>query len=184
MVIEAILFDFDNTLVKTLPLHCLAYQMVFEKNGMTLAKEEYYNNIGGKASEIIPKFIGNKKCNISVEELHRQKKDLSLDLLNTMETEVLFPGKLLPIFRGKYKIGLCSAGSKVFINAMLKKLNWEHYFDVVLTAEDVKHGKPNPEVFLLAAKKLSVKPENCFVFEDQIDGINAAKAAGMDFFLV
>jgi len=79
----------------------------------------------------------------------------------------------------KIPIALASSSNKELIDAMLNKFNIEEYFDVIVSGSDVKHSKPHPEIFLMAAKKLNISPSKCIVVEDSTNGTIAAKHAGM-----
>lgn len=77
------------------------------------------------------------------------------------------------------KLGVCSSNSRKLLDTVLKKRGIYDYFDVIISGEDVKKGKPDPECYLTAAKRVNVDPRNCLVFEDLVRGIEAGKAAGM-----
>jgi len=177
-----LVFDFDGTLVDTMPLHYLAYQRTFAEVGIELLPEDFYGNIGGKASETIPRFLGGRTCARSVEELHARKQELARQLLRTEPIPVLAAAELLTMFRGALPIALASSGSRSGIDAVLDRLGWGGYFDVIVTGAEVTRGKPAPDLFLLAAERLGVAPARCLVFEDTDDGVAAARAAQMAVF--
>lgn len=179
MPIEAVLFDFDGTLVDTMPLHYEAYRRVFARMGLTLSPEEFYGNIGGKAVETIPKFLGGRACPLSVEEIHQAKKRITTTMFETEPIPVLDTAYLLEVLLGRVSMALASSGSRSGIEIVLRRLSWEHYFEAVVTGEDALRGKPAPDLFLLAAERLVVAPSVCLVFEDTDDGVAAARAAGM-----
>lgn len=77
------------------------------------------------------------------------------------------------------KKALASSGTREYIHLALKKLKLTRYFDAVVSGEELKHGKPHPETFLVAAKKLGIDPDDCLVIEDAKKGVIAAKRAGM-----
>lgn len=79
-----------------------------------------------------------------------------------------------------FKVGLVTSSTNTKMIGVNKNKHFDTLFDTLVTASQVEHGKPNPECYLLAAKKLSVNSEQCLVFEDSFAGITAAKAAGMD----
>jgi beta-phosphoglucomutase-like phosphatase (HAD superfamily) len=180
--IEAIIFDFDDTLVETLPIHFFCYQQIFKFYDMELEEEKYYRSIGGKSIDVIPKLIGDQKCPVSIEKLHFDKTQILMTYAKNKEINSLETAKLLPLFYGKYKMAIASSGTNEFIQEVVAYKNWNKYFDTILSSKDVKNGKPDPEVFLLAASNMNVNPENCLVFEDGLDGIEAARRAGMQFF--
>jgi HAD superfamily hydrolase (TIGR01509 family) len=181
---EAVIFDFDSTLADTLPIHYEAYRQVFSELGIELTAKQYYNVIGGTAREMIPKFLAGKKCPISVSEIHKYKTKLFLSLIETKEIKLLETAKLLEVFYGKYKLAIASAGAGPQIHAMIDKLGIRKYFDVIVVGEDVRHGKPNPECFLLSAKLMNIDPAKCIVFGDTIADFDGARAAGMQHFNV
>ncbi len=74
MPVEAAIFDFDGTLVDTMPIHYEAYRRVFADVGLALSEEDFYGNIGGKAVETIPRFLAGRSCPLSVEDIHQAKK--------------------------------------------------------------------------------------------------------------
>ena len=84
----------------------------------------------------------------------------------------------LNLFKNKYKLAITSSGSRKRINWMLNRLDVFNYFEIIVTASDVKLGKPNPEPYLITVKKLGLKSEECLVIEDAINGIKSAKSAG------
>lgn len=177
-----LVFDFDGTLVDTMPLHYRAYQRTFAEAGIELLPEDFYGNIGGKASETIPRFLRGRTCTWSVEQLHARKQDIARQLLRTEHIPILAAAELLKMFRGALPIALASSGSRSGIDEVLDRLGWRDQFDVIVTGADVSRGKPAPDLFLLAAERLGVAPARCLVFEDTDDGVAAARAAQMAVF--
>ncbi len=104
-------------------------------------------------------------------------------MLNLKEGEITpIPGVVELIHKLKedgFKLAVASASIRPFIKRVLTELNIKQEFDVITSTQDVKRGKPEPDVFLLAAEKLGVKPEHCTVIEDGISRMIAAKKAGM-----
>jgi beta-phosphoglucomutase family hydrolase len=178
----AVIFDFDGTLVDTMPLHYEAYKAAFATFGLELPRERFFANIGGTARETIVKFIGDQPCTVSVAELHGRKKELVQHMFATLDVPVLETAKLLPLLAAHYPLALASSGSRAGIEVILTRLGWQKYFRAVVTGEDVVQGKPAPDAFLLAAKLLGAAPGACFVFEDTDAGVTAASNAGMRVF--
>lgn len=180
--IAAAIFDFDGTLVDTMPLHFEAYRRVLADAGVELSHEDFYGSIGGNARETIPLFLRGRPCRLSTEEIHLRKKQLMQTLLSENAPPVLEAAKLLPVLHGRMPLALASSGSRLGIEMILARLSWRHYFAAIVTGEDAVRGKPAPDLFLLAAEKLGVPPETCIVFEDTDAGMAAAQAAGMRAF--
>jgi HAD superfamily hydrolase (TIGR01509 family) len=177
--VDAVIFDLDGTLVDSMPVHYEAYRRVFADAGVTLGEDDFYRNIGGKAAETIPRFLRGRPCALSTEEIHARKKALVASLLESQPPPALAVAELLPVLAGRVPLALASSGSRPGVELMLRQRDWRKYFAVVLTGEDVVHGKPAPDIFLLAAAQLGVVPARCLVVEDSTDGVAAARAAGM-----
>ncbi|MEX2113435.1 MAG: HAD family phosphatase [Pirellulales bacterium] len=180
--IAAALFDFDGTLVDTMPLHFQAYREVLAAVDIELTSEDFFPNIGGNARETIPKFLRGRPCALSVSEIHARKKMRIGELLAEGPVTVLETAKLLDAFSGHLAMGLVSSGSRPGIDVVLDRLNWRWHFGTIVTGEDAVNGKPAPDLFLLAASRLGVSPERCIAFEDTDAGIAAANRAGMQAF--
>jgi beta-phosphoglucomutase-like phosphatase (HAD superfamily) len=180
--LAAVLFDFDGTLVDTMPSHFAAYREVFSEAGLELTESDFFANVGGKASETIPKFLRGRRIDMSNEEIHRRKKAKINTVFATAPVHVLPAASLLPLFSGAVPLGLVSAGSRPGIEILLKRLGWSDYFDVVITGEDCVRSKPDPDPFVTAAMRLSVDASRVLVFEDTSAGFDAALAAGMMVF--
>lgn len=170
-----ILFDFDGVIANTEPLY-----------------DEYMNEIGIKYNLGIDNLAEKVKGTPTPQIIEKYFSHLDSDSLAKFEQELLdfeltmdipsIPGALEFIDHVKekgYKIGLVTSSQQVKMERALKILNLNGKFDTEVTADRITEGKPHPMCFLLAAKDLSVAPENCIVFEDSIHGINAGNAAGM-----
>ena len=126
------------------------------------------------------KFFQKRKLNYNVTEILRKHfilygKFLRKDLK-------VFPGaKLLPkkLKSKGYKLGLVSGSTKEQIDIILKKLKIKDQFEVIVSTEDVQNSKPSPEGYILAAKKLGIKPKDCIVIEDATQGVKSGKNARM-----
>lgn len=174
----AVIFDFDGTLADTMPLHYEAYRRVFAEMRMELTHDDFYSVIGGTARETIPKFLRGREAPWSVDEIHDRKKKSLLRLLDEVEVQPLPTSHFLRLLHGRVPLAIATSGARVGIERLLDRLGWTHYFAAVVTAEDVRHGKPAPDPYLIAAGKLGVSACDCIVFEDTDDGVSAGRAAG------
>lgn len=177
----AVIFDFDGTLVDTMPIHYRAYRDVFLPHGVELTFEHFLAVAGGKASETIPRMAGRALEPAMVAEIHEKKKERVRALFETENVIQLRTSILLELLRDRVPIALASAGSREGIQLLLRRLHWDGTFRVIITGEDVVNGKPAPDAFLAAARALNVNAEECLVFEDSDAGVEAAKAAGMSW---
>jgi beta-phosphoglucomutase-like phosphatase (HAD superfamily) len=180
----AAIFDFDGTLIDTMPLHYEAYRLAFaECVGADLEPEVFWGEIGGTARAVVPRLlarVGHPDADAVL--VHRRKKEILGDLVRTTDLVVLETAKLLPVLAPHLRLGLATSGSRPGIELMLGRLDWTRYFATVVTGEDVTEGKPAPEPFLLAAERLGVAPDRCVAFEDTDAGVRSARDAGMTVF--
>jgi HAD superfamily hydrolase (TIGR01509 family) len=176
--LHGVLFDLDGTLIDTMPLHYEAYRRTFLEMGLSLTPEGFYGNVGGTALETIPRFLAGRPAPSSVAEIHERKKRELAKLLDDVDLVVLPAANLLPLLRGRVPMAVATSGARPGVEKMLRRLGWLETFQAVVTAEDVKNGKPAPEVYLEAARRLGVPAGECLAFEDTDDGVASARAAG------
>lgn len=173
--ITTILFDFDGVIANTEPLY-----------------DEYMNDVGKRYNLGIDNFAGKVKGTPTPDIIKKYFSHLDKEKLTAFEKEMQefeqtmnippIDGALEFIAHVKsagYKIGLVTSSQQIKMKRALQILNLTGKFDTEVTADRITEGKPNPMCFLLAAKDLEAKPENCIVFEDSMHGINAARAANM-----
>lgn len=117
----------------------------------------------------------------TVEQIVAERGEMALGIYK--KEAKLLPGflPLIKKLRGKYKIALVSSSPFKWINLILRRFKLRPYFDEIISAEEMRdgHGKPHPAIYLFAARRLRVRPVECLVFEDSVNGIKAAKSAGM-----
>ncbi len=176
--IEAILFDMDGVLVDTEQLHCKSYIIALKKYGIELIEEEYFTEWTRKGKGITD-YIKERNLSLNTEEIRAVKRALYHQMLK--EKLRTLPGirSLLKKAKGEYMIALVSSSYRIDVELILELTKLRKYFDVVISKDEVSRIKPDPEPFLLAAKKLGVEPYGCLVIEDAEKGVIAAKAAGM-----
>lgn len=175
---QGVIFDCDGTLADTMPLHYQAWAACLEARGGELTESLFYDLGGVPTTEIVR--ILNQRCGYSlpVEETAADKEARYEELLQharAVERVV----RLVEEYRGKYPLAVASGGLRRLVDRTIAALGLTDDFPVVCTAEDVERGKPEPDLFLLAAKCLGLPPEACVVFEDSDLGLEAARRAGM-----
>ena len=182
-MIKAIIFDLDGVIVDTAHYHYLAWKRLAMELGfdLTLDQNELLKGISRMRSlEIILDLGGIKLSATEMERVANKKNGWFVEYVNTMKPEEIFPGvkELLKSMRSKgLKVALASSSKNA--PAVIRLLNIENEFDAIVDGTMIMHSKPDPEIFLLAAKKLGVDPTSCVVFEDAEAGVEAALAAGM-----
>lgn len=182
-MIKGCLFDLDGVLVDTAKYHFLAWQRLAEELNITFTHEdnERLKGVSRMRSLDIILEIGQ----VTLEESQKitladKKNEWYKEYITKMDESEILSGVaefLTHIKAQGIKIALGSASKNSPI--ILERTGLAKYFDVIVDGNDVSTAKPDPEVFLLGAERLGLKPEECIVFEDAQAGIEAAKAGGM-----
>ncbi len=184
-MIEAIIFDHDGVIVNTEPLHVEVWKEFFQQKGETVTDEDLEEKALGKTElDVIKTFI-NQKTEEEYEELLKERRELFHQFFEKNFSEIPGVKDFIDSLREtNLKVGAASSSPKDRVEYSLNRLEVRDVFQTVVTAERVKKGKPDPEIYLLAAEELGVDPANCLVFEDSGSGVKSAKAAGMRVILV
>lgn len=174
------IFDCDGTLVDTMPLHFRAWNEAMKRAGLRgeLSEELFYSLGGMPTRKVAQTFAEHYQMTIDVDRVFHEKEELFLEMQGEMEViqpVVDFARRQL----GRAPMSVASGGPKPIVKKTLELMGLDGLFPVVVTPEDVKVGKPAPDMFLLAAKLMGVPPGRCLVFEDATPGFQAAAAAGM-----
>ena len=172
------IFDCDGTIADNMPLHYRAWSMAMADFGGEYPEELFYA-WGGRPTAVIVGLLNEKYgLTLDVDETVQRKEKYYLTLI----PEVVPVPEVLEIVKsmhGTVPLSVVSGGHRELVEATLDVFGIRDLFQAIVCAEDYKRGKPHPEPFLLAAKLMSVPPEDCVVFEDSPIGIEAAKAANM-----
>lgn len=175
-----IIFDMDGVLADTGPIHFESWVNLGKRIGIEFTKEFFNQTFGQQSSEITRKLVGLEADEELIEEWAYFKEKNYREIVS--DKLVPLPGvmEILADLKSKgFKLAVGSSGPSENVDLLLTCLKIKNYFDVIITAAEVKKGKPEPDVFLITAKALNINPENCIVIEDAPVGIEAAKRAGM-----
>ena len=175
---KALIFDLDGTLADTMPTHYIAWLETSRLYGFEFPETLFYELAGVPTFRIVS--ILNEKFGTSMdpEITHEQKENAFLKYINTIKPVKSVMDLAIANF-GKMPQSIGTGGVPDVVKLTLEAINAEQYFDIIVTARDVKNFKPAPDTFLLCAERMGVAPEFCQVFEDGEPGILAAKNAGM-----
>ena len=179
---DAIIFDMDGVLVNSEPLWEESDIRIFQKEfGVGAYTKEYRTQFLGMSMEEEMKIIvaDFKIAQNRIPRIIEARRNSLMGLYQDRLELFLGTRKLLQYFHGKKKTALASSSSLDLIGAVMERFKLGKYFDVLVSSQEVRHGKPFPDIFLYAARKLMVNPTKCLVIEDSVNGIRAGKAAGM-----
>ena len=180
MKIKAILFDMDGVLIEAKDWHYEALNRALNLFGMPISRSDHLTYFNGLPTAIklemlsadrgLPKqlhaFLNEMKQQYTIEMVHTQCYP------NFIHELALFNLK----HRG-YKLAVCSNSIRSTVELMMRRSSLDKYLDIVISNEDVVHGKPDPEIYIKAMTHFGLKPEECLIIEDNEHGIKAAKAS-------
>ena len=176
---DAIIFDCDGTLVDTAALHLLAYETALASYGLGIQHDWYMARTGltpeGLMSEYVREF---EPIPARMSDVLQRVTDAFQSNLHTLR-EVQVVGDVVREWHGRVPMAVASNGERANVHGSLAAAGLLPYFSVIATIEDVREGKPAPDIYLEAARQLSVAPDHCYVLEDSDEGMKAARAAGM-----
>ena len=179
-MVKAVLFDYDGVLVNSMPFHVKAWQSVFTDFEIAIKPEEVLLREGARSIELAREIFADRSLEISELELKEfvdkkqqiYRKITEAKIENGTEAflkNLRKQGKLIGLVTGTVRLNIEHSHSSEFIAL----------FDTIVTADDIKNGKPNPECYLNAARELTISPNKCLAVENAPLGIQAAKNAGM-----
>ena len=176
--ITSIIFDMDGVISDTQKNHSQIESQLLSENGVNITPEKITQRYSGVHTKefftsLLPEDIDIAK--ILSEKWEIMEKMTRVSGINEIQGSV----ELIKSLSKKYSLGVASASPLSFIKIVLHSLQIESYFDIITSAEEVTKGKPEPDIFLLAAKRLGTDPKQCLVIEDGISGMIGAKNAGM-----
>jgi HAD superfamily hydrolase (TIGR01509 family) len=178
---HAYIFDLDGTLADSMPAHYRAWTVTCSRYGLTFPETRFYQMGGVPTRRIAGMLVAEAGKDLDPVVVATFKEQAFLESLDVPGT-ILPVAPVLEIARAKRADGMlaiASGGSRRLVLRTMRLIGIEDWFPVVVTAEDTKLHKPEPDVFLEAARRLGVEPRECTVYEDTDLGIEAARRAGM-----
>ncbi len=178
---NAYLFDLNGTMIDDMQYHIKAWHRILNELGANISLERMRDECYGKNNELLDRmfpgrFTEEEKNRMSLEKEKQYQQEFKPHLQ-------LLPGLdsfLENAHQSGIKMAIGSAAIMFNINFVLDGLNIRHYFDAIVSADDVKDSKPNPETYLKCAAALNISPADCLVFEDAPKGVEAALNAEME----
>jgi len=178
---RAVLWDMDGTLIDSAEFHWISWRETLADHGISITREQFLSSFGQRNDSIIPQWLGTAATPERVEKIGNAKEELYRYLIGRDGISPL-PGVadwLRRLRQQGWLQAVASAAPRANIDAVLEALSATDIFQAIVSAEDVHRGKPDPEVYLVAASRVGVPPERCIVVEDAVAGIEGARRAGM-----
>lgn len=177
---KGVIFDMDGTLLESTEADYRAWEKVFNDYEQELPFEKYAPMLGVKSADVIRNEIGFGDEQ-DVKRILKEKFDYFVEYVKENPIKPVFAAETFLKSLAKYpiKVALATSSRKEKMLMVLKQLDFIQYFQAIVTGDEVTNGKPAPDIFLLAAKRLGLEPEDCMVVEDGPIGVAAAKSARM-----
>ncbi len=170
----------DGVIADTAPYHLKAWQEVFQKRGVKFTEEDFRRQFGQRNDTIIRTTLGEGVSQSEVDVIASEKEENYRQRVRQNIRPLPGAVKLIrSLTEHGFGVALASSAPIENIQLVMRGLGIEDSFQAIVSGREVQEGKPSPQGFLLAAKKLGAEPENCVVIEDAPAGITAAKRAGM-----
>ena len=185
MPLRAVIFDWDGVVVDSSAHHERSWEILAGRRGLPLPADHFKRGFGKKNNVIIPD-LGWATDPAEVEALAHEKEEIYRSLVREKGIAPL-PG-VRDLLAALEAVGIpCAIGSsteRANLDCLLDLMDLRKFFRVIVSGEEVVHGKPDPSIFLLAAERLGVAPADCVVIEDALVGIEAAQRAGISVLAV
>ncbi len=179
--IRAVIFDMDGVLVDSEPLINAAAIAMFKEKGLVVQPDDFLPFVGAGEARYIGGVAEKYHFPLDIDAAKQRTYEIYLDLIPSHLKA--FPGThdfVLACRKAGLRVAVASSADKIKVVANLHEIDLPpDSWDKVVTGEDVTHKKPAPDIFLFAAQRLDIEPSACTVMEDAVNGIQAAKAAGM-----
>ncbi|HET7144190.1 MAG TPA: HAD family phosphatase [Anaerolineales bacterium] len=183
-MLKALIFDFDGLILDTETPEVLVWQSIYQDHGFELPAHEWEKTVGGygistfDAAEHLSLLSSGRLDSVSLRSRYRKEAD------EIIHASSIMPGVIRMVEQAKengLKVSIGSSSPHLWVDAHAKRLGVFHLFDHIVCAEDVAPGrtKPNPDIFLKALDQLNVKNDEAVVFEDSLNGVLAARRAGI-----
>ncbi len=177
----AALFDMDGVLVDSNPFHFEAWTQLSRRHQRHLSPKELQYGLSGRKSEDILRYLfGEDLQPQQIDALAAEKEHLFRELIRGRAQPIAgLSGLLRQLAQLNWRCAVATSAPRLNLELTLEELGLRSFFGAEVTAEDVQIGKPDPQVYQLAAQRLGMPPEACIVFEDATAGIEAGRRAGM-----
>ena len=175
-----VIFDMDGVLADTGSIHFESWVKMAKEIGVAFTRELFEQTFGQQSTTITRKLVGSEVDPVLVKKWANLKEEYYREMIKDKLVPLSGVIRIINDLKSKgFKLAVGSSGPPENVDLLLTQLKIKENFDVIITAAEVKKGKPEPDVFLIVAKNLKINPKNCIVIEDAPVGLEAAKRAGM-----
>ena len=185
--LKALLFDLDGTLIDSEFFHFECWNEILEGSGAALTYDDWLRNYAGvplpsNAARLVEKYA----IQTPLEQIIERREKLTLERLKTKDVNLMpYVADVLEYFKSKgLRLALVTSSPRQDVEAIFERSGLGRYFELIITRTEVTKSKPDPESYLVCVEKLGVLKEECLVFEDTINGVKSAKAAGLTCFAI
>jgi beta-phosphoglucomutase len=179
--VRAVLWDMDGTLIDSEEFHWISWRDTMANEGIPITHEQFLSSFGQRNDSIIPQWLGPSSTPERVERIAAAKEELYRSLVRKHGMAMLpgVAGWVHRLHEEGWVQAIASAAPRPNIDVILEALSAGQYFQGIVSAEDVHKGKPDPEVYLIAASRVGATSARSIVVEDAVAGIEGARNAGM-----
>ena len=176
----AVIFDVDGVLIDSGQIHYESWKKLANEIGVAFSKQYFEKTFGKQGIPTLKKIVSK---NVSDKQLHEWVELKEVYYREMIKDNLTALPGVIPLIKelkeNSFKLAVATSGPPKNTTLLLKTLNINHFFDQIITAADIKNGKPAPDIFLMVSMNLNISPKNCLVIEDAPVGIKAAKKAKM-----
>ena len=176
----AMLWDVDGVIIDSAEQHRRSWKQLAEENDFTYSDERFWETFGMRNADVIPSMFGGAMPAERIARLADRKEELYRELLSSEAKPLPGARELMAALNASgYRQALGSSAPRKNIELVVKVLDIGRYLDGIVSGEEVAQGKPAPDIYLAAARRVGIVPNHCLVIEDAVPGIDAAHAGGM-----
>ena len=181
---KAVIFDMDGVIIDSEPIHFEVDMQTMREFGVNISKDELNKYVGTTNEYMLNDLINKYKMQKSIKEILEYKMELTIRRIKETKINAIsgIPELLISLKHNNIKTAIGSSSPKELIITVIEKFQLGKYFDCIVSGDEVKEGKPKPDIYLEVSKRIGVNPEECIVIEDSRNGVLAAKNAGMKCF--
>lgn len=177
---EALIFDCDGTLTDSMPVHYVAWHRTMQNYGIQFPEDRFYSLGGMPTDKIIRMLADEQQVEVDSHKAAIAKENAFLELLHLL-APIQHVVAVAKHFHRRVPMIVASGGFREIIKKQITQIGCDGLFDDIVAAEDTERHKPEPDVFLEAARRAGADPTRCLVYEDSDFGLQAARSASMDF---